>query len=58
MLRLFQFVILILGLALVALTSAIVTMRFAIHGAEVKIPSFPALPLRKPRPKPPNSASR
>ena len=43
MLRLFQFVILILGLALVALTSAIVTMRFAIHGAEVKIPAFTGL---------------
>ena len=43
MLRLFQFVILTLGLALVALTSAIVTMRFVIHGAEVKIPSFQGL---------------
>jgi eukaryotic-like serine/threonine-protein kinase len=43
MLRLFQFVILTLGLALVALTSAIVTMRFAIHGAEVTIPSFQGL---------------
>jgi beta-lactam-binding protein with PASTA domain len=43
MLRLFQFVILTLSLALVALTSAIVTMRFAIHGAEVKIPSFQGL---------------
>ena len=43
MLRLFQFVILTLGLALVALTSAIVTMRFAIHGAEVEIPSFQGL---------------
>ena len=43
MLRLFQFVILILGLALVALTSAIVTMRLVIHGAEVKIPSFQGL---------------
>ncbi len=43
MLRLFQFVILTLGLALVALTSALITMRFAIHGAEVKIPSFQGL---------------
>ena len=43
MLRLFQFVILTLGLALIALTSAIVTMRFAIHGAEVKIPNFQGL---------------
>src|SRR5277367_3223766 len=40
MIRLFQFVILVLGLSLVALASAIVTMRFAIHGAEVTIPSF------------------
>src|SRR5271163_1099932 len=40
MIRLFQFVMLLLGLSLVALASAIVTMRFAIHGAEVTIPSF------------------
>src|SRR5271167_3313769 len=40
MIRFFQFVILLLGLSLVALASAIVTMRFAIHGAEVTIPSF------------------
>jgi beta-lactam-binding protein with PASTA domain len=43
MLRLFQLVILTLSLSLVALTAAIVTMRFAIHGAEVKIPSFQGL---------------
>jgi beta-lactam-binding protein with PASTA domain len=43
MLRLFQFVILSLGLALVALASAIMTMRFAIHGAEVKVPNFQGL---------------
>jgi eukaryotic-like serine/threonine-protein kinase len=43
LLRFFQFVILTLGLALVALLSAIVTMRFVIHGAEVKIPSFQGL---------------
>ncbi len=43
MLRLFQFVILVLGLSLVALASAIVTMRFAIHGSEVTIPSFKGL---------------
>jgi eukaryotic-like serine/threonine-protein kinase len=47
MLRLFQFVILTLGLALVALTSAIVTMRLVIHGAEVKIPSFQGLPAQQ-----------
>src|SRR5271170_6606736 len=40
MIRLFQFMILFLGLSLVALASAIVTMRFAIHGAEVTIPNF------------------
>src|SRR5271155_773490 len=40
MIRLFQFVILLLGLSLIALASAIVTMRFAIHGAEVTIPNF------------------
>jgi beta-lactam-binding protein with PASTA domain len=40
MIRFFQFVILTLTLSLVALASAIVTMRFAIHGAEVKIPNF------------------
>ena len=43
MIRLFQFVILLLGLSLVALASAIVTMRFAIHGAEVTIPNFNGL---------------
>jgi beta-lactam-binding protein with PASTA domain len=43
MIRLFQSVILVLFLSLIALGSAIVTMRFAIHGAEVTIPSFKAL---------------
>ena len=43
MIRFFQFVILTLGLAFVALTSAIVTMRFAIHGAEVKVPDLHGL---------------
>jgi beta-lactam-binding protein with PASTA domain len=38
--RFFQFVILMLGLSMIALASAIVTMRFAIHGAEVTIPNF------------------
>jgi beta-lactam-binding protein with PASTA domain len=40
MIRFFQFAMLILALSLVALVSAIVTMRFAIHGAEVKLPNF------------------
>jgi len=43
MLRAFQIVILVLGLSLVALASAILTMRFAIHGSEVTIPSFKGL---------------
>jgi len=43
MIRLFQFVTLLLGLAIVALASAIVAMRFAIHGAEVTVPSFKGL---------------
>jgi len=43
MIRLFQFVTLVLGLSLVALIAAIVTMRFAIHGAEVTLPSFQGL---------------
>jgi beta-lactam-binding protein with PASTA domain len=47
MLRLFQFVILSLSLGLVALTSAILTMRFVIHGAEVKIPSFQGLTVQQ-----------
>jgi beta-lactam-binding protein with PASTA domain len=43
MIRLFQLLILVLGLSLIALVSAIVTMRFAIHGAEVKVPNFKGL---------------
>jgi len=43
MIRLFQFVTLLLGLAIVALAAAILTMRFAIHGAEVTVPSFKGL---------------
>lgn len=43
MLRFFQFVILVLALSLVALISAVVTMRFAIHGSEVTVPSFRGL---------------
>jgi beta-lactam-binding protein with PASTA domain len=40
MIRVFQFVTLLLGLSIVALACAIVTMRFAIHGAEVTTPNF------------------
>lgn len=40
MIRFFRFVLLVLLLSTVYLISAIVTMRFAIHGAEVRIPDF------------------
>ena len=43
MTRFFQFAILLLCLCLVALASALITMRFAIHGAEVKTPNFKGL---------------
>jgi beta-lactam-binding protein with PASTA domain len=51
MIRLFQFVMLVLGLSLVALAAAIVTMRFAIHGAEVKVPNFKGLTAEEARSK-------
>lgn len=40
MFRLFRFLLILLMLAGLALLSAIVTMHFAIHGAEVAVPSF------------------
>jgi beta-lactam-binding protein with PASTA domain len=40
MTRLFQFVLVVMMLGLVALLSAITTMHFAIHGAEVTVPDF------------------
>jgi eukaryotic-like serine/threonine-protein kinase len=43
MLRAFQFVLILLMLAVLAMTSAVVTMHFAIHGAEVTVPSFKGL---------------
>lgn len=43
MLRLIQLAILVLGLSLIGLASAIVTMHFVIHGAEVKIPNLRGL---------------
>jgi beta-lactam-binding protein with PASTA domain len=43
MVRLFQFVLLLLGLSLVVLASAVITMRIAIHGAEVTVPNFHGL---------------
>ncbi len=39
-LRFFQFVLYVLLLALITLVSAITTMHFAIHGAEVTVPDF------------------
>lgn len=38
--RFFQFALVLLLLAMVALISAVATMHFAIHGAEVKVPDF------------------
>ncbi|GGH13816.1 PASTA domain-containing protein [Silvibacterium dinghuense] len=40
MLRAFQFILVLLMLAALALISAVVTMHFAIHGAEVAVPDF------------------
>ena len=43
MLRAFKFGLVVLMLAVLAMLSAIATMHFAIHGAEVKVPSFKGL---------------
>lgn len=43
MLRAFRFLLVLLFLAGLALLSAIITMHFAIHGAEVTVPSFKGL---------------
>ncbi|HUY82725.1 MAG TPA: PASTA domain-containing protein [Acidobacteriaceae bacterium] len=43
MLRAFQFGLILLMLAALAMISAIVTMHFAIHGAEVTVPNFKGL---------------
>ena len=43
MFRAFKFGVVMLGLAVLAMLSAVLTMHFAIHGAEVKIPSFKGL---------------
>ena len=40
MIGFFRFVLVVLLLTVVAMTSAIITMHFAIHGAEVSIPDF------------------
>ncbi|HEX4581034.1 MAG TPA: PASTA domain-containing protein, partial [Acidobacteriaceae bacterium] len=39
-LRLFQFALVLVLLVVVAMVSALTTMHFAIHGAEVKVPDF------------------
>jgi eukaryotic-like serine/threonine-protein kinase len=41
--RAFQFVLILLMLAVLAMLSAVTTMHFAIHGAEVSVPSFKGL---------------
>ena len=43
MMRAFQFVLILLMLAVLAMISAITTMHFAIHGAEVTVPGFKGL---------------
>jgi len=43
MIGFFRFVLVVLLLTVVSMTSAIVTMHFAIHGAEVAIPNFTGL---------------
>lgn len=43
MLRAFQFVLVLLMLFVLAMLSAIATMHFAIHGAEVNVPTFKGL---------------
>lgn len=43
MLRFFQFVLVLLMLAMLAMLSAITTMHFAIHGAEVTVPNLRGL---------------
>jgi beta-lactam-binding protein with PASTA domain len=42
-LRLFQFALVLVLLVVVAMVSALTTMHFAIHGAEVKVPDFRGL---------------
>lgn len=45
MIAFFRFVLVLMLLVIVAMTSAIVTMHFAIHGAEVSIPDFRGMTL-------------
>ncbi len=45
MIRFFQFASVMLMLVLVAMVSAVTTMHFAIHGAEVTVPNFKGMPL-------------
>jgi eukaryotic-like serine/threonine-protein kinase len=45
MIAFFRFILVVLLLAIVAMTSAVVTMHFAIHGAEVATPDFEGMTL-------------
>ncbi|HUA60811.1 MAG TPA: PASTA domain-containing protein [Verrucomicrobiae bacterium] len=45
MIAFFRFILVLMLLVIVAMTSAIVTMHFAIHGAEVSIPDFRGMTL-------------
>lgn len=45
MIGFFRFVLVVLLLVVVAMTSAVVTMHFAIHGAEVSVPDFKGMPV-------------
>lgn len=45
MIAFFRFVMITMMLVLIATVSAVITMRFAIHGAEVTIPDFKGLPV-------------
>ena len=49
-LRLFQFALVLVLLVVVAMVSALTTMHFAIHGAEVKVPDFRGMGSPSPAP--------
>ncbi len=51
MIGFFRFVLITMMLVLIATVSAVITMRFAIHGAEVRIPDFKGLPVAAARQK-------
>ena len=43
MIKFFRLVLAVMSLAIVALVSAVMTMNFAIHGAEVRVPDLTGL---------------